>query len=90
MYIDSLLIQRYFGNMKVKTSITLSEELLKAIDEVSGSTVSRSEFIETATWSYIVHRRREDQNAKDLEILNRRADDLNAEAEDVLAYQINL
>jgi metal-responsive CopG/Arc/MetJ family transcriptional regulator len=76
--------------MKVKTSVTLSEELLKAIDEVNGSTVSRSEFIETAAWSYIAHRHREDQTAKDLEILNRRAQDLNAEAEDVLAYQINL
>ncbi|MBI4750581.1 MAG: HNH endonuclease [Acidobacteria bacterium] len=35
------------------------------------------------------HHHRKGQIVKDLEILNRRADNLNAEAEDVLAYQIN-
>jgi hypothetical protein len=33
---------------------------------------------------------RQEQNAKDLEIINRRADDLNKEALDVLDYQVAL
>ena len=32
--------------MKVKTSITLSEELLKAIDQFSGQYKNRSDFLE--------------------------------------------
>ncbi len=37
--------------------------------------------------SPIAHEEREKQNARDLEIINRRARRLNKEAEDVLAYQ---
>lgn len=76
--------------MKVKTSITLSKELLKTIDKLSGRSKSRSEFIEAALKSYIALVIRNEQNAKDLEIINRRADELNEEALDVLAYQVNL
>ena len=76
--------------MKVKTSITLSEELLKTIDKLSGRSKSRSEFIEAALKSYIALVIRNEQNAKDLEIINRRADELNKEALDVLAYQVSL
>jgi metal-responsive CopG/Arc/MetJ family transcriptional regulator len=39
--------------MKVKTSITLSKELLKTIDKLSGRHKSRSEFIEAALKAYI-------------------------------------
>ncbi|MGE3945656.1 MAG: ribbon-helix-helix domain-containing protein, partial [Blastocatellales bacterium] len=42
-----------FLGMKVKTSITISEETLKTIDEYSGERVSRSEFIEKAIQSYL-------------------------------------
>ncbi len=74
--------------MKVKTSITLSEDLLKAVDELSGQYKNRSEFVETALRSFIVQMIRNEQNAKDLEIINRRADHLNQEAIDVLLYQV--
>ena len=73
--------------MKVKTSITLSEDLLRVLGEQAGDGRSRSEFIETALWAYIAHVRRAEQSARDLEIINRRADYLNEEAADVLDYQ---
>ena len=76
--------------MKVKTSITLSEKLLKAIDQRSGQYKNRSEFIEAAVWNFITQAIRNDQNARDLEIINKHADQLNQEAEDVLTYQVPL
>jgi len=74
--------------MKVKTSITLSEDLLDAIDKRAGQFKNRSDFIEAALRAYIAQIVREEQNAKDLAILNRQADRLNQEAADVLAYQV--
>jgi metal-responsive CopG/Arc/MetJ family transcriptional regulator len=74
--------------MKVKTSVTLSEDLLKAIDEQSGTQKNRSEFIENAVRNYIGQVIRQRQNAKDLEIINTQADRLNDEAADVLSYQV--
>ncbi len=74
--------------MKVKTSITLSEDLLRAIDEQSGTQKNRSEFIENALRNYIGQMIRRRQNAKDLEIINSQADRLNDEAADVLSYQV--
>ncbi|MBI5745802.1 MAG: ribbon-helix-helix protein, CopG family [Nitrospirae bacterium] len=74
--------------MKVKTSITLSEDLLDAIDERSGQFKNRSDFVEAAIRAYIEHMIREEQNAKDLAIINRQADRLNKEAIDVLEYQL--
>lgn len=77
--------------MKVKTSITLSEELLKAIDARAGrDKKNRSDFIEGAVRAFIDQTIRDEQNARDLEIINRRAEHLNKEAADVLAYQVPL
>ena len=76
--------------MKIKTSITLSEDVLKTVDKLSRSYKNRSEFIEIALRAYIAQSVRNEQNAKDLEIINQHADVLNSEAEDVLAYQVSL
>jgi metal-responsive CopG/Arc/MetJ family transcriptional regulator len=77
--------------MKVKTSITLSEELIKAVDKRAKQyKKNRSDFIETAVWVFIRQLARNELNAKDLQIINRRADFLNQEAADVLDYQIPL
>ncbi len=76
--------------MKVKTSITLSEDLLKAIDEYTGEYKNRSEFIEKAIQSFIRQLIRRQQDARDLEIINQRANYLNREAADVLTYQVGL
>jgi metal-responsive CopG/Arc/MetJ family transcriptional regulator len=75
--------------MKVKTSITLSEDLLRAIDERAGHK-NRSGFIEATLRACMAQLARNEQKAGDVEIINRRADDLNREAEDVLAYQARL
>jgi metal-responsive CopG/Arc/MetJ family transcriptional regulator len=76
--------------MKVKTSITLSEDILKAIDEYTGEHKNRSEFIEDAVRAFITQLIRRQQDARDLEIINQRADHLNREAADVLTYQVDL
>ncbi|MEK6577074.1 MAG: hypothetical protein AABZ05_05700, partial [Nitrospirota bacterium] len=59
-----------------------------AIDERSGQFKNRSDFVEAAIRAYIEHMIREEQNAKDLAIINRQADRLNKEAIDVLEYQL--
>ena len=76
--------------MKIKTSVTLSDDLLTALARCTGLFRSRSEFLETAAWAYLRRIPRDERGARDLEILNRRADRLNEEAEDVLAYQVQL
>ncbi|MBI1876886.1 MAG: hypothetical protein HYR94_01385 [Chloroflexi bacterium] len=76
--------------MKVKTSITLSDELIKAIDQYGQAYKNRSDFIEAAIWAFIKQVIRNQQNARDIEIINRNAERLNAEALDVLTYQVQL
>ena len=76
--------------MRIKTSVTLSKDVLKAVDKLSRSYKSRSEFIELALRAFIAQTTRNQQNAKDLEIINRRAAALNSEAQDVLDYQVTL
>jgi metal-responsive CopG/Arc/MetJ family transcriptional regulator len=74
--------------MKVKTSITLSPDVLEAIDARAGRGRTRSEFIETALRAFLDQTRRQERDARDLDILNRRAEQLNREAADVLTYQV--
>ena len=76
--------------MKVKTSITLSQDLLQAIDKLPDQYHNRSHFLEMAAWTYISQLRRAEQARRDIEIINRRADYLNAETLDALEYQVSL
>ena len=76
--------------MKIKTSITLSEDLIKVIDEYAKEYNNRSEFIEEAVRVFIRQLKRRQEEARDLEIINHRADYLNQEAMDVLSYQVDL
>jgi len=73
--------------MKAKSSVTLSKEVLKAVDRLAGSKNSRSAVIEAAVRNYLKERERAFIYAHDLEILNRAADRLNREAEETLDYQ---
>ena len=73
--------------MKVKTSVTLSEAVVKTIDRTALKGESRSQAIERLLREALAARARRQADAHDLALLNRHADDLNAEAEDVLAYQ---
>ncbi len=73
--------------MKEKTSITLSSDVLAKVDQLAGSKLSRSAFIERVLRIYLQDRARQKMHARDLERINASADRLNAEAEEVLAYQ---
>ena len=76
--------------MKVKTSITLSDSVLTAIDRKMGDFKSRSDFLEFAAKSYLAQLARTEKDNRDLEIINRRADAINREAEDILDFQVSL
>lgn len=75
--------------MKEKTSVTLSSDLLTQIDHFAGRKVSRSAFIEHVLRKYFRERTRRRINAADVERINAAADQLNAEAADVLEYQVS-
>jgi predicted transcriptional regulator len=76
--------------MKVKTSITLSPETLKAVDRLAGSGSSRSRIIEQAVVEFIARRARARRDARDIELINAAADELNREMADALEYQGDL
>ena len=61
---------------------------MRAIDAHIGGYRSRSDFIETAARVFIAHLEKKEAELRDLEIINKHADTLNNEAEDVLGYQI--
>jgi metal-responsive CopG/Arc/MetJ family transcriptional regulator len=73
---------------KAKTSVTLSRPLLVKIDKLIGEGASRSAYIEKVLSE---HLRDVDWRAlqiRDMERINAAADELNAEAMDVLTYQV--
>ena len=73
--------------MKEKISITLSKETLTGIDRLAGSKQSRSAFIEAVLARYLRQQTRAQIEARDLELINKAADELNEEVDDVLRYQ---
>lgn len=73
--------------MKIKTSITLSEELLATLDKWRDDHSSRSELIESVLREYAVKRLRAERAARDIEIINANADKWNAEMDDFLDLQ---
>ena len=76
--------------MKVKTSITLSEDIVKTIGQVARRGESRSRTIERLLREGLAKRTRHAANQRELAAINEHADELNAEAEDVLTYQVPL
>lgn len=76
--------------MKQKTSITLDPETLAAVDRIAGSESNRSRVIELAVQEFIVKLQREERELRDLEILNRTAEELNQEMADVMTFQADL
>lgn len=76
--------------MKVKTSVTLSEPLLKTIDKAARKGESRSAAIERLLRESLMARARQAADSRDLALINQHAEELNAEAEDVLSYQVDL
>ncbi len=76
--------------MRVKTSVTIDESILRAIDKSAGPNKSRSRVLEDAAREFLARRARATREARDLEILNSAAEALNREMDDVLAYQADV
>jgi metal-responsive CopG/Arc/MetJ family transcriptional regulator len=76
--------------MKIKTSITLSEDVVKTVERLAKKGESRSEAIERLLREVFAQQARRARDQKDLEIINKYADQLNDEAENVLEYQVEL
>ncbi len=77
--------------MKVKTTITLSEDLIQSIDAFTGGQENRSGLIEKALRDYLERQiRMKKRDLDDLAIINKKAGKLNREAEDVLSYQTDV
>ncbi len=75
--------------MKIKTSITLSKDLLHEIDaRVEAQGRSRSEFIEEAVRAFLAHADRLSLQAREAALLREHAAALNAEMADILEYQV--
>jgi metal-responsive CopG/Arc/MetJ family transcriptional regulator len=78
----------YNGGMKVKTSVTLSEELLKAIEaQARAEAANRSALIEQAMWEYLRSRHRADRDREEMARINAASVELNKEALDTIDYQ---
>ena len=76
--------------MKVQTSITISKKVLNSIYSLLVKKSDRSDFIKQILQEFLTNMRNASRNLEDLEILNKNAERLNKEAEDVLAYQVKL
>jgi metal-responsive CopG/Arc/MetJ family transcriptional regulator len=76
--------------MKVKTSITLSEELIAVIDLYLTQYKTRSQFVEAAVQSFVRQLRKAERDAHDIAIINKNATRLNREMADVLSYQAEI
>jgi len=70
--------------VRVKTSITLPEDLLDRLDRIDKN---RSALLDRAAIAWLAHLERQIRDRKDMEIIDRNADRLNREALDVLGYQ---
>ncbi|MBN1847700.1 MAG: hypothetical protein JW932_03865 [Deltaproteobacteria bacterium] len=76
--------------MKIKTSITISEEIIQQIDALAGQFGNRSNLIEKAIREFLVAESSRRRDLKDMDILNRRAEKMNKEGVDVLSYQADV
>lgn len=76
--------------MKAKTSLTLSEDLVKTLDRLAGPKVSRSAFIENILRDFVNRRAQARRDAREVAAINRHAAQLNAEMSDALSFQTNL
>jgi metal-responsive CopG/Arc/MetJ family transcriptional regulator len=74
--------------MSVRMSVVLPDDLVQTVKILSHQYKSQSVFVETALRRFISQIRREEQHQRDIEIINRHADWLNAETQDALRYQI--
>lgn len=70
--------------------MTLSPEVVKAIDRLAGKGGNRSAVIEQAVLAFAATELKRKRDSLDREILDGNAERLNGEAEDVLGYQVDV
>ena len=75
--------------MHVKTSISFTKETLDALDQRVGGR-ARSHYVEAAVAERLAREAREERDRRDGEILEKYADEFNAEMADILSYQVSL
>ncbi|MYH31435.1 MAG: hypothetical protein F4018_16665 [Acidobacteria bacterium] len=75
--------------MKLKTSITLDEDVVAAVETASQPGESRSQAIERLLRESLAARARAEIDARERSIIDAHADELNQEALDVLGYQVD-
>jgi metal-responsive CopG/Arc/MetJ family transcriptional regulator len=73
--------------MKLKTSVTLSEDVMKTIDRLARKGESRSAIVERLVRESLAARAKQAAADRDRARLDDHAAALNAEVEDVLRYQ---
>ncbi len=78
--------------MKIETTISLEPELLQSLKRILGANgySSLSELVEEVLRRFLASERQKSYDRHELELINRNADRLNQEAEDVLSYQMEL
>ncbi len=76
--------------MRIKTSISIPEEKIRALDRLIGPQGNRSKAIESAIDDFLRRLEREDRDQKDLEIYAAAEQELEREMEDVLSYQVEV
>ncbi len=74
---------------KVETTITISVDVLEKTDTFAKDYRNRLEFVEKALCELISKLERGRREARDIEIINKNAEELNKEAMDVLDYQVD-
>jgi metal-responsive CopG/Arc/MetJ family transcriptional regulator len=76
--------------MKVKTSLTLSEDLLEELDRMADPKDSRSSFIEKILRNFVEQRAQRRRLAREVAAINQHAAKLNAEMSDALSFQAGM
>jgi len=75
--------------VSTETLIALPDDLKAALDRRAPNPPERNELVAAALRAYFAWPR-PGEDAADLALINARADELNAEAEDALSYQVPL
>lgn len=74
-------------NMRVRTSISLPEELLVKVDKLAGAKKRRSQVVESALVAYVAKQAPQKLNKRDIDIINQNADLINEQVEETLEFQ---